>query len=838
MAARVFVAVWLCLVQLSLEYIAPTTETTTTTTVSTTRAPHPCDSGQHDCGPNEDCVPIGNSNAYICECSHGYFNNGTGCEEDECVMGNNSCHEHAVCDNQPGTESHTCTCRTNYHGDGRICNRFVVVYISIVIVNPEYSDVHTNPAREAALVRYLIQMLWSIFGFISRGVGHLLVSFRIIYVREGSVVVGIEVNVTEPDVPTLDDMFMNMAELGNLTFDTNRTIVGMEAEDIDVAPEECLDGTHICSGNATCKDTYDGFICTCMEDFIGNGTHCEPDRQNPCESPVFQNGMVFEAITENSPDNTTIVANMLFAGTTVGTDRTIELSLQDSADRDWGLLIEELQQLRLSLNGKVLDRDGVSGIRDLRFVVRCKDLATDAMVDNTIIATVLDLNDNRPIFVGEPYTQEVTEDPNEYFQIPFQIPSTGDIVLKHSLDYEGFQPGEEKKYLIPIVANDLAADESLRLSSTTTVTIIVTDGDDLAVQFLPCVPQGDICTSPLYVSSVRESTEQLNQPLTFNPGPIFAIDLDRDVQGPPGIVYSFLAGFPSDFRDYFNIEGLTGNITLKKLVNRTQVEEFIITVKAEQDDNPVRYATAEVRIGVKDNDVNKPYFFIFTGESEFKGYVREVTGQAAVVMRYDESPLLLEVRDDDFADKLVPRGVLRYELTDGSGIFDVTDTGYLIVDSNQLDVDTQGQYRMTVKAVETTTFLKLSTDEVTVVVIVLNETAIHTEETLFRVYVVVGAAVGCLVAGLLLGVAATLLIPRCRSVKSADEEEYEDVRTPDRAASQRSGTGSDVYYTYPMAPLAESPPLSTQSSGHYQDLRPAVYQSLERPAVYQSLQRQ
>ncbi|XP_066279181.1 protocadherin-15-like [Branchiostoma lanceolatum] len=282
---------------------------------------------------------------------------------------------------------------------------------------------------------------------------------------------------------------------------------------------------------------------------------------------------------------------------------------------------------------------------------------------------------------------------SDYFEIP--LPETGDIVLKKALDYEGFQPDEEKKYLIPVVAHDLAANESLRQSSTTTVTIIVTDGDDQAVQFLPCVPQGDICGSPLYVSSVMENTEPLNQLLTFDPAPIFAVDLDTDIQGPPGIVYSFLAGSPSNFRDYFDIDGPTGNITLKRPVERMEVEEFIITVKAEQDDNPLQYATADVKIGVEDDDVNKPYFFISTGESEFKGYVRQFTGQAVIVFRNDESPLRLEVKDDDFADKVVPKGALHYELTDTSGRFEVTDTGYLIVDANQLDIDTQREYLMT-----------------------------------------------------------------------------------------------------------------------------------------------
>ncbi|KAI8500845.1 hypothetical protein Bbelb_216630 [Branchiostoma belcheri] len=108
----------------------------------------------------------------------------------------------------------------------------------------------------------------------------------------------------------------------------------------------------------------------------------------------------------------------------------------------------------------------------------------------------------------------------------------------------------------------------------------------------------------------------------------------------------------------------------------------------------------------------------------------------------------------------------------------------------------------------------------------------QTDGTPFGVWALVGTAVGCLVAGVLLGVAAILLILRCRKAKSKTydtaEDVYESVRTPGRAASQRSGTGSDAYYSYPMVPRPLPPPLPSQPRGHYQDLRPAVYQGLQK----------
>ena len=41
---------------------------------------------------------------------------------------------------------------------------------------------------------------------------------------------------------------------------------------IDV--DECSEGTHTCSGNATCMDTDGSFSCSCHPGFTGDGFNC------------------------------------------------------------------------------------------------------------------------------------------------------------------------------------------------------------------------------------------------------------------------------------------------------------------------------------------------------------------------------------------------------------------------------------------------------------------------------------------------------------------------------------------------------------------------------------
>ncbi|XP_066270025.1 endothelial cell-selective adhesion molecule-like [Branchiostoma lanceolatum] len=99
--------------------------------------------------------------------------------------------------------------------------------------------------------------------------------------------------------------------------------------------------------------------------------------------------------------------------------------------------------------------------------------------------------------------------------------------------------------------------------------------------------------------------------------------------------------------------------------------------------------------------------------------------------------------------------------------------------------------------------------------------------------VVAGAAVGCFIGGLLVGGAAVFLFLRFRTAKNGDgkdtrdpaDRQYENV-AHSRATAQRPGSGSDEYEV-PMETI-QPPPQPPQSSDDYQELRPAIYQSLQK----------
>ncbi|XP_078577709.1 uncharacterized protein LOC144862792 [Branchiostoma floridae x Branchiostoma japonicum] len=149
-----------------------------------------------------------------------------------------------------------------------------------------------------------------------------------------------------------------------------------------------------------------------------------------------------------------------------------------------------------------------------------------------------------------------------------------------------------------------------------------------------------------------------------------------------------------------------------------------------------------------------------------------------------------------------------------------TATGATLRFSN-LNVDDSGTYQCTA-------YHDYDSSTATVQLIVINE-----DGNYFGSGVITGGAVGCFVGGLLVGGAAVSLFLRFRTAKNgggkkdardAADRQHENITHPDQMESlQRPEIGSDDYdYEVPMETIQPPQPIDD-----YQELRPAIYQSLQ-----------
>uniref|UniRef100_A0A8C1YVH7 Protocadherin-related 15a n=1 Tax=Cyprinus carpio TaxID=7962 RepID=A0A8C1YVH7_CYPCA len=273
---------------------------------------------------------------------------------------------------------------------------------------------------------------------------------------------------------------------------------------------------------------------------------------------------------------------------------------------------------------------------------------------------------------------------------------SGNIVLAERLNYE-----ERTRYLIIVQANDRAPYPGTRRTATTTLTLDVSDGDDLGPMFLPCVLVNNTqdCNPITYRLAIPELTEpsKLN-PLNVTP-PIRAIDQDRNIQPPsdrPGILYFLLVGQPATYPEFFSLNRSTAELRLLKPVDRELYQRFNLVIKAEQDNGHPLPAYANLQIEILDENNQAPYF----QRSSYQGFISEsasvgttISGSANLT-----APLGIIALDNDIEETKDPQ--LKITLNDYTSIFSITSTGitrYLTL-LKPVDREIQTNYTLTLVA--------------------------------------------------------------------------------------------------------------------------------------------
>ncbi|KAF8774708.1 Cadherin-99C like protein [Argiope bruennichi] len=385
-----------------------------------------------------------------------------------------------------------------------------------------------------------------------------------------------------------------------------------------------------------------------------------------------------------------------------GLSHQIELEIQ-TATADYFAI--EGKSLRLK---RPIDRDD-GKLTMIRLQIACREVTSGVQRNIPVVIRIGDINDNPPLFKARTYETTVSEltpigttvfrdlsatdadsdsnglveystspgDSTERDGYPFfsiDLPHQGLVTVRKTLDYE-----RTDVYYLTILATDKALDPAQRLTSTSTLTVHVADGDDQDPAFVydACTLVNGACVNPEYHADVTSGI--MSGMLKVLPEPITAKDRDSLNSA---IRYSFVNGTPPFYNDYFEIDQNSGRVRQLKALDRKIAKNLEIIIKAEEMTDSKRFSTAKLLIDVKAVD-NYPPILI---PSAMEGYVNENSpiGTTVTVDKEGKVPLVLKVTDADLSGE---EGQVSYVFEVTTHSFRVNSDGYLVVNEANLDRD-------------------------------------------------------------------------------------------------------------------------------------------------------
>ncbi|XP_036407043.1 protocadherin Fat 1-like isoform X2 [Megalops cyprinoides] len=339
----------------------------------------------------------------------------------------------------------------------------------------------------------------------------------------------------------------------------------------------------------------------------GGGHNCEADVQIAIEdvndnAPQFMSDTFPITVFENTAIGT-FVARLQATDLDLGENSNILYSFVDSAD---GYFSIDEQSGIISLE-KTLDREA-QPVHTLR--ARATDQGAPRRLSTvcSVVVSVLDINDNPPVFERREYVATVSEDvaagtpilrvfaaskdAESNAEISYSILNgnerrifsldshTGDIFVIEGLDYETAQ-----EYYLTVEATDGG---TLSLSDVATVNINVTDVND----------NSPIFSQDTYATVVSEDSDLGRTILTV---------MAEDADGPSNnhIHYSIIKGNQDS---PFTIDSVKGELKVARQLDREKISGYTLTILASDNGNPPKSSSATVNIDVSDVNDNPPVF--------------------------------------------------------------------------------------------------------------------------------------------------------------------------------------------------------------------------------------
>uniref|UniRef100_A0A8B9GPH8 Protocadherin 2 alpha c n=1 Tax=Astyanax mexicanus TaxID=7994 RepID=A0A8B9GPH8_ASTMX len=382
-----------------------------------------------------------------------------------------------------------------------------------------------------------------------------------------------------------------------------------------------------------------------------------------------------------------------------------------------------------------IDREEICG-RNTRCSLELEAIVKSPLNMYRFEVNVLDVNDNGPKFrmpslslniseatlpgerfalpsaydadVGHNSVKSYKLSPNEHFSLDVQ--SIGEqsvspeLVLQRALD-------REKQPVIHLTLTALDGGKPQR-SGTIKITVVVIDVNDNVPVF----------SKPLYKTHIPENAEPGTFIIT-----VHANDADSGLNGE--VAYSFLNHNNDDISVPFEINQVTGEITVKEQLDHETISAIEIRVQATDKGSTPRAAYTKVLIEIMDINDNVPEISVTSLENN----VKEGSAKGTMVA-------LITVKDDDAGQN----GVVNLKILDNIPfrIQNAYKNKYSLEVDGPLDREGISQYDINIIATDEGTPPLSSNTVITVHVSDVNDNAPHFSDTVINVYVKENSQIG------------------------------------------------------------------------------------------------
>ncbi|KAM4809573.1 LOW QUALITY PROTEIN: protocadherin Fat 1 [Rhinophrynus dorsalis] len=339
----------------------------------------------------------------------------------------------------------------------------------------------------------------------------------------------------------------------------------------------------------------------------GGGKFCQADVELTLEdvndnAPEFSADPYSVTVFENT-ELKTPVTRVQAIDADAGLNHKVQYSLVNSADGQFSI-DEWSGMIKLE---KPLDRE-------LQAVYTVTVKATDQGLPRklssvaSVVISVLDINDNPPVFEHREYGSSLSEDVEIGTEVLNVYATSRDIEANAEITYKIISGNEHGKFSINPVTGMIFILESLDYETSLEyyLTVEATDGGT--------PPLSDVASVNINVTDVNDNSPVFSQNTytavigedAVSGQPVSMVVAD-DADGPLNshIRYSIIDGNQGNT---FIIDPVRGEIKVNKLLDREKISGYTLTIQAEDNGNPPRLNSTTVNIDVSDVNDNPPVF--------------------------------------------------------------------------------------------------------------------------------------------------------------------------------------------------------------------------------------